>query len=171
MPDNFQTMSTDEKMEYLMETITPDSLAVYIYESAMGNIYNSHIEPREAIDYAYINYTRDEDQAAFYEAQEKYKSKLSLADKLKLFRATKEADPEEYSYYLGLKYVGEIREQGKQLQSVNKEIENFAKECKSDPEFYKRFIKGFKTALQYDRGHDLDETIYTQFISYPDSIQ
>ena len=170
LPSSFSSLSTDEKMEYLMKNLPPDSVAIFICDAAMGKNNDSRIELGEAVAYAYNNY-KEADQITFDEAFNRYGEKLPLYEKNKFYNLANLMDPDVFGYEIGLKYVGTIREESKTVKEVKEEVDRFMKECKNDPETYKRFMKGFKEALQYDRGHDLDEQIYTQFISYPDTIQ
>lgn len=157
-------------MEYLMQQMPADSLARYLCNSAMGKVYNSRIELQPAMSYAY-DHLSEEDQVKFAQAMEEYQANLPLHEKVRFAKLEAIQDPDVFSYELGLDYVGSIREEEKDIPRISKELEDLKKECKSDPEFYKRFMKGFKTALTYDRHHDLDENIYKKFISYPDSLK
>lgn len=170
LPDNFKSLSTEDKMEYLMASLSPDSTARYICDVAMGKVYNSRIELQQAVNYAYSHYSED-DQVAFAQAFVDYEQALPLHEKVKFAKLAATEDPDMYSYELGLRYVGDIRENAKSVDQVASELAKLSKECKSDPDFYKRFMKGFKTALELDRHHDLDDKIYVKFISYPDSIK
>lgn len=169
VPDKFNSLSTEEKMDYLMKTLPPDSVALFICEAAMGKKYDSRLELADALIYAYSNY-KEADQVVFDDAFNRYGEELPLAEKVKFYKLVNLDDPEIYEYEIGLRYVGTIREEDKDAKKVKEELDNFKKECKTSPETYKRFMKGFKEALNLDRGHDLDEKIYTQFITYPDSI-
>lgn len=170
LPENFKNLSTEDKMEYLMQNLAPDSVARYISNAALGKIYNSRIELQPAMAYAYEHY--DEDQIViFQEALNAYEAELPLNEKVKYSKLSAVEEADIYSYELGLEYVSQIREERKDATKIKSELDALAKECKTDPDFYKRFMKGFKTALEYDRHHDLDDNIYRQFITYPDSIR
>lgn len=170
MPKDFNSLSTDDKMAYLMESMAPDSLAAFLCEAAMGKVHNVRIELPQARVYVYDHY--NEDQIVEFESEiALYEKSLPLHDKVKFSKLTATEDPERYSYELGLGYVGYIRENKKSPQEVDDELAKLKSECRYDTAFYTRFMKGFKLALEYDRFHDLDEKIYQQFIIYPDSIQ
>lgn len=170
LPNNFNNLSNDQKMEYLMDKLPPDSVAVFVCDVAMGKVYDSRIELGEAMTYAYTHYDQDQ-VVAFDDAMANYQSKLPLHEQVKFTKLSDLIDPEMYSYELGLKYVGVIREEELDVKQAKEQVDLLMKECKSDPDFYKRFIKGFKAALNNDRGRDLDNNIYTLFISYPDSLK
>lgn len=169
-PDNFKSLSTEDKMEYLMANMSPDSVARYVCDAAMGKVYNSRIELQQARAYAYEHYNEDE-QVAFEAECALYEEALPLHEKVRFAKLAATEDPDVYAYELGLSYIGSIRENHKTAAQIDDELKKLIKECQYDPDFYKRFMKGFKTALQLDRHHDLDDRIYTQFISYPDSIK
>lgn len=170
VPDNFNSLSTEDKMDYLMERMSPDSLGRFVCDVALGKIYNSRIEFQQARLYAYEKY--DQKQIAEFEsACQEYEAKLPLHEKVKFFKISSTEDPDKFSYDLGLRYVGDIRENSKNAAQVSSELEKLRRECEADPEFYRRFMKGFKIALEIDHNHDLDENIYTQFITYTDSLQ
>lgn len=170
LPDSFNSMSTPEKMDYLKERMGPDSLATFICDIAMGNVYGARIELQEAELYAYEHYN-EEELVAFEVATKAYEDSLPLHDKVKFVKLIGLEDPDLYSYELGLAYVGLIREEKKDTKMVREELDAFKRECRYDPEFYKRFIKGFKLALKADRHRDLDDKIYVEFINYQDSIK
>lgn len=170
LPSNFKSLSTEDKMEYLMAEMPADSVARFICNSAMGKIYNSRIELQPAMSYAYEHYS-EEDQVKFEMEMANYESELPLHEKVKFSKLAALEDPDMYSYELGLQYVSSIREENKTIEQVSDELAKLRKECQSDPDFYKRFMKGFKTALTYDRHHDLDDKIYRKFITYPDNIK
>ena len=171
VPDTFNSLSTEEKMALLMKKLPPDSIALFVCDAVMDKKSDNKIDINEAISYAYLNY-KEEEQIEFGDAISQYGRNLPLNEQMKFFTLTNlTEDPDAFGYQMGLHYVGTIREEGKDAKQVKEEIDRFMKECENDRATYKRFIKGFKIALQEDRGKDLDEKIYTQFISYPDSIQ
>lgn len=170
LPGNFKSMPTDKQMEVLMKEMTPDSVASYICNAAMGKKYDTRIELAQAKAYAYEHYNEDQ-ILQFEDVVARYKEALPLHEKVKFMKLEGAEDPDLYSYELGLAYVGTIREEKKDVKQVSEELNKLMKECRLDKDFYKKFMKGFKTALKYDRHHDLDDKIYLKFISYPDSIR
>lgn len=170
LPDNFKTLSTDDQMEYLMDRMPPDSVARFICNAAMGKVYNARLELQPALSYAYEKYGED-DLVEFQIALAQYQDNLPLHERVRLTKLLGIEDLDQFGYNLGLSYVGLIRVEQKDIPQISDELAKLQKECKADPDFYKRFMKGFKTALEYDRHHDLDDRIYLKFISYPDSIK
>lgn len=169
VPENFNSMNTEKKMEYIMKDRQPDSVALFISDIAMGKVKGASIDMSEAQLYVTEHYNED-DLVMFVEAVKKYENALPLDQKMKFVKLGGMEDPELYSYELGLSYVGTIREDKKDAKHIKKELEALKKASDSDPEFYKRFMKGFKLALKEDRGRDLDEKIFLEFINYQDSI-
>ena len=49
---------------------------------------------------------------------------------------------------------------------VERELAEFRKACGADSATYRRFIVGFKTVLNVDRGVDVPRDIYNRFINY-----
>lgn len=170
LPDNFATLPPEGQMAYLIESMPLDSVARFICETAMGKAGDARIELQPAVEYAFGNLPEDS-AAVFWNALMAYKLELPLNEQVRLTKLMGFEDMEQYGYDLGLSYVGEIRVEQKDINTISEELSSLQQECKSDPEFYKRFMKGFKTALEYDRHHDLDDKIYLKFISYPDSLK
>ncbi|MCH5214823.1 MAG: hypothetical protein J1E97_06475 [Muribaculaceae bacterium] len=170
IPANFNSLSTEDKMDFLMERMPPDSVARFICDAAMGKVYNARIELQPARDYAYSHYKVDDIERFEMECIN-YENSLPLHEKVKFFQLAATDDPDRYAYELGLSYVGTIREAEMSVKDVQEELDNLRKECKYNKEFYKRFMTGFKTALSVDRHHDLNDNIYKKFINYPDNIK
>lgn len=170
LPDNFKSLPTDQQMDILMKDMTPDSVASYICDAAMGKKYDTRIELAKAKAYAYEHYNEAE-IVQFDEVIAQYKESLPLHEKVRFTKLEGSDDLDMYGYELGLAYVGTIREEKKDINQISDELNKLMKECQLDKDFYKKFMKGFKTALNYDRHHDLDDNIYLKFISYPDSIR
>lgn len=169
LDETFNSMSESQKMEYLMKEKKPDSVALIISDIAMGNIKGASINLNEAYLFAIEHYDED-DQIKFLEEMKKYESQLPLDKKMKYVKLSGMEDMDQYGYEMGLSYVGAIREDKKDSKQIKQELDEFKKASASDPEFFKRFVKGFKLALEEDRGRDLDDKIYLEFINYQDSI-
>lgn len=170
LPDNFNNLSNEDKMEFLITNLPPDSTANLICNIAMGKVHNARIELQSALLYAYEKYD-ESDLVAFQLALQQYQNSLPLHEQVRITKLLGMEDMDQYGYNLGLSYVGLIRAEQKDIKTITDELQKLQKECKSDPDFYVRFMKGFKTALKYDRHHDLNDKIYLKFISYPDSIK
>lgn len=169
LPSNFKNLSTEDKMAYLMSNLTPDSAARYVCEASMGKIYNSRMELQQARNYVYENCSQEQ-IGQFESAIEAYEEELPLHERVRFSKLAAVENPDIYSYELGLQYVGSIREFNKSVEDVDQELGKLRKECQADPDFYRRFIIGFKKALELDHGRDLNEKIYQKFIHYSDNI-
>ncbi|MCM1377546.1 MAG: hypothetical protein NC097_03960 [Clostridium sp.] len=165
-PSDFNTLSESQKVQYVMDNATPDSVARFICDAAIGRIPGVKLDSVPIVTlYVYEHY-KQKDQDLFSNEYEKYSRSFSLSDKSKLLFKAAADDPMQIGYTLGLEYVGQIRENHKTVQEVEAEIQEFKRACGSDRETYDRFLKGFKIALEADRGKDLPEEVYRKFINY-----
>lgn len=165
-PPDFDARDDASKVAYMMQTVTPDSVARFICDGALGKIEGAHIDTVAiAVAYAYENYN---DSSLMYFSREfdDYSSNLDLPDKMRIYLMAGLSDPKRLGYELGLEYVDHIREERMRVDDVRKEIEAFKTACADDSVTYVRFLKGFKTVLRLDHGKDLPEDIYNAFIDY-----
>ena len=166
LPSDFEEKTDAQKVEWLMKETTPDSVARFICKAAVGQNEDATIKSlADASLYAYEHYT-GENLAKFQIAYDDFVSTLPLAPKMKLLYQAGQLDPIGLGYQLGLEYVGQIREQKKSVQDIESEIAEFRRACGKDHDTYDRFITGFHTALEADRGQDLSEEVYRRFINY-----
>lgn len=155
------------KVAYMMEHVSPDSVARFICEASLGHIEGIRIDTlANATLYAYENYRSESDIQTFSSEMDDYVSHLSLEDRMKIMTMLGEVDAQALGYQLGLEYVDHIRIDSMKPADVKREIEAFRLACASDTMMYHRFITGFKVALNIDKGKDLPEDIYNQFKSY-----
>lgn len=169
LPDGFESRSAENKIEYLMKNVAPDSVARFICDAAIGRIPGITIDLNQATLYAYEHYTGKE-MDDFATEFDQYPKTLPLSEKMKLYKKAGTEDPQGLGYTLGLEYIQTIREDNKQVEEVRKELEAFRKACAGDADTYRRFMIGFKTALKADHGKDLDENVYKEFINYEENI-
>ena len=165
-PPDFNAMDDASKVAYMMKTVSPDSVARFICDGALGKIEGVRIDTIAiAVAYAYENYN---DSSLMYFSREfdDYSSNLDLPDKMKIYLMAGLSDPKRLGYELGLEYVDHIREDSMKVADVKREIEAFKVACAEDSITYVRFLKGFKTVLRLDHGKDLPEEIYKAFIDY-----
>lgn len=162
-PENFSSMSDTEKVSYLMRTTTPDSVARFIIYASLDEKGEHHLDSLGVVtNYVYSTYPSDK-QVAFGEEYDKTVDKLPLAKRMKLYAMAGEENPQGLGYELGLSYIALIRDKNMKVGDVEKEISEFKKACGEDTATYRRFIVGFKTALEYDRGKDISKDIYERF--------
>lgn len=166
MPEDFDRFSDTAKVAYMMEIVSPDSVARFICDAALGKSEAARITAfPEASAYAYQHYA-DSNLIVFSQELDYYSANLPLPEKMKIYSLAGQMDPQRLGYELGLEYVGYIRENKANVEEVKKEIDALKTACGEDSLTYIRFLKGFKTVLQADRGKDLPEEIYNVFINY-----
>jgi len=168
LPDDFNSRTDTEKMSYLMEAVSPDSLGVLLVKASLGEYDNLKIDTfATATLYAYENY-KDEKLTQFSNSLESYQGSLPLDKKMRIYKLAGEEDPTGLGYRLGLEYVAHVRENNSSVKDVDRELEAFRKACASDSDTYRRFIKGFKTALKADNGQGIPKEVYNKYINYPE---
>ena len=166
-PKGFDAKSDSEKVAYVMERVGPDSVARFICAASLGHVEGAKINSlADATLYAYEHYKQESDLQSFANAYDDYTNRLALADKMKLMQPGGSADPQAIGYQLGLEYVDMIRSSRKNAQVVTEEVEAFRKACASDTAMFRRFLTGFKVALDVDKGKDLPNEIYLKFKNY-----
>lgn len=167
-PSDFNKLSDQKRVAYMMENVSPDSVARFICNAALGKISGVRIDSiNEATLYAYENY-KDDDLVSFSNEFDKFSANLPLQEKMKLYFLSGKVDPQGMGYQLGLEYVNNIRVKKLSVNDVKAEIAEFKKACGSDTETYRKFVKGFKTVLELDKGVDLPQDIYNSFINLPE---
>lgn len=164
LPSNFNSIGDAGRVEYMMSRISPDSLACFILRGALGQIEGVRIDTLGmATNAAYMKLTGDS-TVSFANAYDSLYNVLPLSDKARILSMAGSDDPQGLGYRLGLEYVGDVRDNNKDVQSVIKEIEALREACGNDTSTYTRFMVGFRTALSVDRGRDLKKEIYDYFM-------
>lgn len=164
-PENFQSMSDEKKVEFLMGQQTPDSVARFIYNASLGKIPEVNLDLNTAYFYAVENY-KGQDLEQFMAEYDNRRDDLPLIDKMNFYYKEGMIDSLSVGLQLGLGYVGSIRDNRKTVKEIKDEILSFKRACNSDTATYNNFIKGLHYALKNDRGKDLDEKIYLEFINF-----
>lgn len=165
LPKDFNSRSDIEKVSFLMEAVSPDSVAILICRASLGELENLKIDTfANATLYAYEQYKGD-DLDTFSNTIEGYKESLPLAKKMQIYKLAGEEDPMGLGYALGLEYVGQIRLKNMTVKEIREELAYFKKACAGDPETYRRFIIGFKTALKADKGQGIASDVYSSFVN------
>lgn len=164
VPENFNSIGDAGRMAYMMRTVSPDSVARFLCDASLGRLEWARIDsvPAAAL-YVYEHYNDDEKIGEFNDEFDHYMASLPLREKMRMYLLSGKSSSESVGYDLGLEYVGNIREKGLKVKDVDREIADFRKACDQDKETYDRFVKGFKTVLTLDHGHDLPEDIYRKF--------
>lgn len=164
LPEDFSSRNDIEKVSFMMETVSPDSVARFICDVALGKIAGVSIDTiTHAISYAYENYA-DSALVDFSQELDDYSASLPLNEKMKIYSMVGKTDPMRMGYELGLEFVGHIREKRMTVGQIEEEINAFKNACVNDSDTYHRFVKGFQTALKVDHGKDLPEEVFNRFM-------
>lgn len=165
-PEDFNSIGDSGRVKYMMSRVTPDSLARFIIYGALGYDKDARIDTLAvATNYAY-EHLRGEDLDKFSSEYDAIIEALPLGDKMKAYQLGGSEDPQRLGYKLGLEYMTSIREGNKSVSDIKKELAEFKKVCGADTAMYRRFIIGFHTVLQVDRGTDVPEEIYSTFVNF-----
>lgn len=159
-------MNDAAKIHYMMNKVTPDSVARFICDASLGRLEGVKIDTLSmAALYAYENY-KDEDLQSFQAAFDAYAENLQLPDKMKLRKLAASDNPDALGYQLGLEYVDDIRTGKMSSAQVESEIAALKKVCEQNPEdslTFHRFMTGFKVALDQDAGNGVPRQIYEKY--------
>lgn len=169
-PEDFNKKSDEEKVAYLMQTASPDSVARFICRAALGEIPGVKIDTLAiATLYAYETY-KDKNLETFSHAYDAFADELPLDKKMTLRKLAAMEDPMQLGYALGLEYVNSIRLDHKNAKAVEEEIAALKKVCAQNPEdsaMFPRFMKGFQVALEIDGAGDVPKEIYNKYAPKP----
>lgn len=164
LPPEFATMGDSGRVRYMMDRVSPDSVARFICNATLGKIPPARIDTfANATLYAYENY-KDSALTVFSEAMDNYMTELPLPDKMRMLAIAGTTDPQGLGYELGLEYANNIRDNTKTLPEVEKEIEALRDACGSDTVTFQRFMIGFKTVLRIDSGRGLPAGIVERYM-------
>lgn len=164
-PENFGNIGDEGRTAYMMKHVGPDSVARFLCNAALGRVEGARIDSLPiATSYAYSNY-KDDDLATFSSVFDSYINSLSLPDRMKLYVLAGKYDPQQLGYQLGLEYVVNIRNEQMNVDEVTAELNEFRKACGNDKDTYRRFVKGFKVALEAEHSNGIDPKIYNRFIN------
>ncbi len=171
-PDGFASLSDEQKVVYMMEHASADSVARFIIYAALGKIEGVRIDTlNNASLKAYETYTDTALQTFSWEF-DRVAEELPLHDKMRLRSLVGTEDPQGLGLTLGLEYMNQIRVKGMTADEVLQELQELKKASADDPDMYARFLIGFRTVLRYDKNSDMPKEIYTRFLDYDeDAIQ
>lgn len=165
-PDDFNKMSDQGKVAYMMQHVSADSVARFIIYASLGKIDGVSIDTlNNATLAAYENYTDTALQTFSWEF-DRLSEELPLPDKMKLRMLVGAEDPQGLGLTLGLEYMNQIRVRGMKPEEVFEELRELKRACKDDMDVYARFIIGFRTVLRYDKNSDMPKDIYNTFLNY-----
>lgn len=171
-PDGFASLTDEQKVVYMMEHASADSVARFIIYAALGKIDGVRIDTlNNASLKAYETYTDTALQTFSWEF-DRVAEELPLHDKMRLRSLVGAEDPQGLGLTLGLEYMNQIRVKGMTADEVLQELQALKKASVDDPDLYARFLIGFRTVLRYDKNSDMPKEIYTRFLNYDeDAVQ
>ncbi len=165
-PDGFASLSDEQKVVYMMEHASADSVARFIIYASLGKIDGVRIDTlNNASLKAYETYTDTALQTFSWEF-DRIAEELPLHDKMRLRSLVGAEDPQGLGLTLGLEYMNQIRVKGMSADEVLSELQELKKASADDPDLYARFLIGFRTVLRYDKHSDMPKEIYTRFLNY-----
>ncbi len=171
-PDDFNKMSDQGKVAYMMQHVSADSVARFIIYASLGKIEGISIDTlNNATLAAYESYTDTALQTFSWEF-DRLSEELPLSEKMKLRMLAGEENPQGLGLTLGLEYMNQVRVRGMTAEDVLAELRELKRACSENPDVYARFIIGFRTVLRYDQNTDMPKDIYNTFLNYDeDEVQ
>ena len=165
-PEGFAALSDEQKVAYMMEHVSADSLARFIIYASLGKVDGVRIDTlNNATLKAYETYTDTALQTFSWEF-DRVSEELPLHDKMRLRVLVGTEDPQGLGLTLGLEYLNQIRVKGMDADEVLEELKELKRASTDDPDMYARFLIGFRTVLRYDKNSDMPKEIYTRFLNY-----
>ncbi|MDE6554340.1 MAG: hypothetical protein K2K98_15470 [Muribaculaceae bacterium] len=169
-PEEFAALSDEQKVVYMMEHASADSVARFIIYASLGKIEGVRIDTlNNATLKAYETYTDTALQSFSWEF-DRVAEELPLHDKMRLRTLVGAEDPQGLGLTLGLEYLNQIRVKGMTADEVVGELKEFKRASADDPDMYARFLIGFRTVLRYDRNSDMPKEIYNRFLDYDQDV-
>ena len=171
-PDDFKTLSDSQKVAYMMQHASADSVARFIIYAALGKVEGVRLDSlNEASLIAYETYTDTALQTFSWEF-DRVAEELPLHDKMRLRALVGSEDPQGLGLTLGLEYMNQIRIKEMTADQVEAELKELKRACSDDPDLYARFLIGFRTVLRHDRNSDMPAEIYSRFLNFDeDAVQ
>lgn len=168
MPKNFGTLPDSTKVKLLLEQqISLDSLAGYICRAAAEDIPGVKIESLADVEAEIYSLKGERDFSVYMLAFDECKHKLPLVKKLNVYSKNTLEGEDMLGYRLGLEYVNDVMQRKLTIGKVDKEIAEFRSACGDDEDTYKRFLKGFATALQTRKPGEVSAEIISQYGTAP----
>lgn len=167
-PDGFSSLTDEQKVTYMMQHVSADSVARFIIYASIGKVDGVKIDTlNNATLKAYETYTDTALQTFSWEF-DRVAEELPLHDKMRLRALVGAEDPQGLGLTLGLEYMNQIRVKGMTADEVLEELKELKKASSDDPDLYARFLIGFRTVLRYDKNSDMPREIYSRFLNYDD---
>lgn len=165
-PEGFASLSDEQKVVYMMEHASADSVARFIIYASLGKIQGVRIDTlNNATLKAYETYTDTALQTFSWEF-DRVSEELPLHDKMHLRSLVGSEDPQKLGLTLGLEYLNQIRVKDMSADEVMAELQELKRASSDDPDMYARFLIGFRTVIRYDQNSDMPKEIYDRFLNY-----
>lgn len=166
--DLFRGATNDAaKVAIVMKTSTPDSVARFICNTALGFNDGITIDTlQNAVLYAYENY-KDDDLIKFSEEFDNYSTSLPLVHKMKILSLAALSDPDGLGYKLGLEYAIQIRDNKMTLADIDRDMNELEKACDKDSETFIRVLNGLSVALSMPEFANLPKPIIDKYGAAP----
>ena len=164
----FKSAKNDaEKVAIVMKSATPDSVARFICNTALGLNKGVSIDTlQSAVLYAYEHYA-DENLMKFSDEFDNYSSSLPLAQKMKIMSLAALTDPDGLGYKLGIEYAIQIRDNAMTLKEIDRDMAELKKACGDDMEMYNRVLNGLSIALSMPEFADLPKEVIEKYTHAP----
>ena len=147
IPNDFNTLSVEQKIDYLAENESPEKVAQFIINAALGKEEGVSLDLRNATVYAYSHY-KEADRKKFAEDYDKIVSSLPTPEKMKLYYAGGQINTFELGCHLGRDYIKSVRDNSSNAGAVKEEITEFEKACNGDSATYQKFVAGLFFAAE-----------------------
>ncbi len=165
-PEGFASLSDDQKVTYMMQHVSADSVARFIIYASLGKVEGVKIDTlNNATLTAYETYTDTALQTFSWEF-DRLAENLPLPDKMRLRALVGAEDPQGLGLTLGLEYMNQIRVKDMSADEVMKELQELKRASSDNTDMYARFLIGFRTVLRYDKNSDMPREIYDRFLNY-----
>lgn len=140
--------SDKEKVSYMAQLVSPDSLARFICYGALGKSKDGKIDTvAMAQIYALEIYQADEEKVVeFSRAFDETSESLPLTDVYKFAKMLSELDDTQLPLDMGLRYGARVRRDKISAGAVKADTAALAKAV--DPAFFRLFVEAFETAVK-----------------------
>ncbi len=140
--------SDREKVSYMAQITSPDSLARYICYAALGRSSSGTIDSLSMAQlYALEIYQADDRKIVeFSRSYDETVENLPLTDAYRLAKMTGVLDDTQLPFDLGLRYGARVKREGIKAPEVKNDTAALARMV--EPHFFDLFVKAFDTALK-----------------------
>lgn len=151
------------KVAFMINKVSPDSVARFICNSAIGLNTNVSIDSlHNAVMYAYNRFSND-DLQSFCNEFDKYAENLPLDSKMKLLYLAAHVNPDKLGYRLGLDYAMLLLTKEISLTDIDNEIEAFRNACGDDQQTYLQVLNGLSIALNLPEYSQIPKEVINKY--------